>query len=282
MVEAGLILEGGGMKGIYTAGVLDFFLEKDLMFSNCYGVSAGACALCSYLSRQKKRAYRINVNYLDQKAYCSVESLIKTGDLFGADMCYSLIPDYLDPYDYEAFNQYEGKAYAVVTNIKTGKAEYMQLQGIREDIIAVRASSSMPLVARSVKIGENFYLDGGIADSIPFRRSIKDGNRKNVIIMTKEVGYIRKPAQKELPLVKLRYARYPKVYELMRERHMTYNNTVEYIEEQEKLGNVFVIRPKHANDVGRVERDKAKLDALYEEGYQDAKDCYEELMAYLG
>lgn len=281
MVEAGLILEGGGMKGIYTAGVLDFFLEKDIMFSSCYGVSAGACALCSYLSRQKKRAYRIDVNYLDQKAYCSVESLIKTGDLFGVDMCYKLIPDYLDPYDYETFKQYEGKAYAVVTNVRTGKAEYMQLKNIREDIIAVRASSSLPLVARSVKIGEEFYLDGGISDSIPIRQSMKDGNRKNVVVMTKEVGYVRKPAQKELSLIKLRYLRYPKVYELMKERHLTYNNTVQFIEEQEKSGNVFVIRPKFPNNVGRVERDKAKLDALYEEGYQDAKDCYQELIAYL-
>lgn len=281
MVEAGLILEGGGMKGIYTAGVLDFFLEKDLIFSSCYGVSAGACALCSYLSRQKKRAYRIDVNYLDQKAYCSVESLIKTGDLFGVDMCYKLIPDYLDPYDHEIFEQYEGKAYAVVTNIRTGKAEYMQLKNIREDVIAVRASSSLPLVARSVKIGEELYLDGGISDSIPIRQSMKDGNWKNVIVMTKEFGYTRKPAQKELPLIKLRYFRYPKVYELMKERHLTYNNTVQFIEEQEKLGNVFVIRPKFPNDVGRVERDKEKLDALYEEGYQDAKDCYQELIAYL-
>ena len=281
MVEAGLILEGGGMKGIYTAGVLDFFLEKDLMFSSCYGVSAGACALCSYLSGQKKRAYRIDVNYLDQKAYCSVESLIKTGDLFGVDMCYKLIPDYLDPYDYETFEQYEGKAYAVATNIRTGKAEYMQLKNIREDIIAVRASSSLPLVARSVKIGEEFYLDGGISNSIPIRQSMKDGNRKNVIVMTKEIGYVRKPTQKELPLIKMRYLRYPKVYELMKERHLTYNNTVQFIEEQEKLGNVFVIRPKFPNNVGRVERDKAKLDALYEEGYQDAKDCYQELIAYL-
>ena len=281
MVEAGLILEGGGMKGIYTAGVLDFFLEKDLMFSSCYGVSAGACALCSYLSKQQGRTYRIDVNYLDQKAYCSVESLIKTGDLFGVDMNYKLVPEYLDPYDYETFDKYEGKAYAVVTNIRTGKAEYMQLKDIHEDVIAIRASSSLPLVSRIVKIADEPYLDGGISDSIPIRRSIKDGNRKNVIIMTKEIGYVRKPTQKELPLIRLRYLRYPKVYELMRERHLTYNNTVQYIEEQEKLGNVFVIRPKHGNDVGRVERDKAKLDALYEEGYLDAKNCYQELMAYL-
>lgn len=282
MYQAGLVLEGGGMKGIYTAGVLDFFLDKEIEFSSCYGVSAGACCLCSYLSGQKKRAYRINVDYLDQKAYCSVESLIKTGDLFGVDMCYGLIPDYLDPYDYDAFSRYQGKAYAVVTNIKTGEPEYMPLRDMHQDTIAVRASSSLPLVARNVKIGDELYLDGGISDSIPIRRSMKDGNRKNVIILTKEEGYIRQPANvAELALIRARYMRYPKVYECMRERHLTYNNTLQYIEEMQSQGKVFVIRPKQKSDVGRVEKDKAKLDALYEEGYRDAENCYLELLEYL-
>lgn len=281
MYQAGLILEGGGMKGIYTAGVLDFFLDKEIDFSSCYGVSAGACCLCSYLSKQRGRAYHVNVDYLDQKAYCSVESLLKTGDLFGTDMCYGLIPDYLNPYDYDTFDSYEGKAYAVVTNIKTGKAEYMLLEDMHRDVIAVRASSSMPLVSRNVKIGDDLYLDGGIADSIPVRRSMKDGNAKNVIVMTKEEGYIRKPAGKELALIKAKYIRYPKIYELMRERHLAYNSTVQYIEEMRAQGRVFVIRPKHKSDVGRVEKDRAKLEALYEEGYRDAESCYSELMEYL-
>lgn len=281
MYQAGLVLEGGGMKGIYTAGVLDFFLDKEIMFSSCYGVSAGVCSLCSYLSKQRKRAYRVNVNYLEHKDYCSLQSLLKTGNIFGADMCYKLIPDYLDPYDYETFNQYEGKAYAVVTNIRTGEPEYMQLTDMHKDIIAVQASSSMPLVSRNVKIGEEYYLDGGISDSIPLRHSMKDGNTKNVVIMTKEEGFIRKPAGNELALMKVRYARYPKVYELMRERHVHYNNTVQFIEEQREQGNVFVIRPKHASKVGRLEKDKTKLDALYEEGYRDAEECYVELLEYL-
>ena len=282
MYQAGLVLEGGGMKGIYTAGVLDFFLDKEIEFSNCYGVSAGACCLCSFLSGQRKRAYRINVDYLEQKAYCSVESLLKTGDLFGVDMCYGLIPDYLDPYDYDAFNRYQGNAYAVVTNIKTGKAEYMPLKDMHQDTIAVRASSSLPLVSRNVKIGDELYLDGGISDSIPIRRSMKDGNRKNVIILTKEEGYIRQPAKgAELALIRTRYMRYPKVYECMRERHLTYNNTLQYIEEMQSQGKVFVIRPKQKSNVGRVEKDKAKLDALYEEGYRDAENCYLELLEYL-
>lgn len=282
MYQAGLILEGGGMKGIYTSGVLDFFLDKGIEFSGCYGVSAGACSMCSYLSKQRKRAYHVNVDYLEQKAYCSMKSLLKTGDLFGADMCYGLIPDYLNPYDHDTFNKYQGKAYAVVANIKTGQAEYMPLEDMRTDIVAVRASSSMPLVSRNVKIGGELYLDGGIADSIPIRRSMKDGNKKNVIIMTKEEGYVRQPiSAAELALIKARYIRYPKVYELMRERHITYNSTVQYIEEMQEQGNVFVIRPKQQSDVGRVEKDRAKLDALYEEGYRDGENCYDALMEYL-
>ncbi|MCH5257530.1 MAG: patatin family protein [Lachnospiraceae bacterium] len=282
MYQAGLVLEGGGMKGMYTAGVLEFFLDKGIEFSSCYGVSAGACHMCSYLSKQKKRGYQVAVDYLGQKAYCSVESLIKTGDLFGADMCYGLIPEYLNPYDYDAFENYQGKAYAVVTNIKTGKAEYMPLEDMHRDIAAVRASSSLPLVSRNVRIGDGLYLDGGISDSIPVRRSIKDGNRKNVVVMTKEEGYVREPADlAQLAMIKARYIRYPKVYELMRERHITYNTTVQYIEEMQSKNKIFVLRPKHKSDVGRVEKDIAKLDALYEEGYRDAESCYEALIEYL-
>lgn len=282
MYQAGLVLEGGGMKGMYTAGVLEFFLDKGIEFSSCYGVSAGACHMCSYLSKQKKRGYQVAVDYLGQKTYCSVESLIKTGDLFGADMCYGLIPEYLNPYDYDAFENYQGKAYAVVTNIKTGKAEYMPLEDMHRDIAAVRASSSLPLVSRNVRIGDGLYLDGGISDSIPVRRSIKDGNRKNVVVMTKEEGYVREPADlAQLAMIKARYIRYPKVYELMRERHITYNTTVQYIEEMQSKNKIFVLRPKHKSDVGRVEKDIAKLDALYEEGYRDAESCYEALIEYL-
>lgn len=281
MYQAGLILEGGGMKGIYTAGVLDFFMEKEILFSDCYGVSAGACHLCSYLSGQMGRSYRISLNYLDMKQYCSMESLFRTGNLFGVDMNYKLIPDYLDPYDFDAFAKYRGRAYAVATNIRTGEPAYLPLKDMHKDIIAVQASSSLPLVSRNVKIDGDLYLDGGISDSIPIRQSIRDGNRKNVIVMTKEEGYIRKPAGAELMAVRAKYLRYPKVYELMRERHLSYNNTVQYIEEKRKNGDVFVIRPKHISKVGRVEKDREKMAALYEEGYQDAEKCYLDLLEYL-
>lgn len=282
MYQAGLVLEGGGMKGVYTAGVLDFFLDKGLEFSHVYGVSAGACHMCSFLSKQRGRALDVNIDYLDTKYYCSARSLLLTGDLFNVDMCYSLIPDYLHPFDHDAYAKYQGKAYAVVTNIRTGRPEYLRMQDMRKDIIAVRASSSLPLVARNVKIGDELYLDGGISDSIPLKKSIMDGNRKNIVIMTKEEGYQRtQTSHAQLALIKARYLKYPKVYDLMEKRHVYYNNTLRFIERQKENGQAFVIRPKKAGNVGRIEKDREKLIALYEEGYRDAENSYEELVAYL-
>ncbi len=282
MVRAGLVLEGGGMKGVYTAGVLDFFLDKGLEFSSVYGVSAGACHACSFLSKQRGRALDISVDYLESRHYCSLESLVTSGDIFNVNMCYHLIPDYLYPYDYGTYHQYQGRFYSVATNISTGKAEYLRVRDMKKDIDMVRASASLPLVSRNVKIGGRLYLDGGISDAIPLQRSIMDGNRKNVVIMTKEEGYVRKPAESaQLALIKARYLKYPKVYELMQERHIHYNNTLEYIEAQKRNGQTYVIRPRKASAVRRIEKEKARLVALYEEGYRDAEECYGELQDYL-
>lgn len=282
MYQAGLVLEGGGMKGLYTAGVLDFFLDKGIDFSRVYGVSAGACHMCSYLSKQKERARDVCLDYLSTRDYFGVKSLLTTGDLFNVKVCYELIPDYLNPYDHAAFDRYEGKAYAVVTNIATGKPEYLPVRDMKKDITAVQASASLPLVSRNVRIGESLYLDGGLADSIPIRKSIFDGNQKNVVIMTKETGYRREAASAaSLALIKLRYLQYPKVYELMKYRHVSYNATLNYLEKQVKNGRAFVLRPSRKGNVGRVERDEEKLMRLYEEGYQDAEKQYELLMNYL-
>lgn len=280
LYQAGLVLEGGGMKGVYTAGVLDFFLDKGIDFAKCYGVSAGACTLCSYLSKQRGRGVAVTVDYLKDKNYCSLYSLLKTGDLFNADMCYRRIPDILNPFDYEAFNANESRGYAVVTNIETGLAEYMPLRDMHKDIIAVRASASLPLVSRNVRIGGSLYLDGGLSDPIPLMHSVTDGNRKNVVIMTKEVGYHRAPA-KQLGLMKARYTEYPKVYELMKNRHIEYNRTLSYLEAQVKNGTAFLIQPQKKSSVGRIEKDKEKLMALYQEGYEEAAARYDELMDYL-
>ena len=282
MVECGLVLEGGGMKGMYTAGVLEYFMEKDLYFKNCYGVSAGACHLCNYISKQKKRSYHVGLDYLNDKDYCSARSLLTTGDLFNVDMCYDTIPNKLIPYDYRTAARYEGNAYAVVTNIRTGEAEYMPMREMHRDIIAVRASASLPLVSRNVEIGSGLYLDGGIADAIPVRRAVADGNARNVVILTKEVGYVRKQASRAMRnMIRLRYAKFPKVYELVSDRHARYNETLAFLAGEEQAGRAFVIRPQDPNDIGRIEKDRKKLEALYELGYHDAKKCHDRLMGFL-
>ena len=282
MYQAGLVLEGGGMKGVYTAGVLDLFLDKELEFSSVYGVSAGACNMCSYVAKQRGRALDVNIDYLDSKRYCSVESMILSGDLFNVNTCYNLIPNYLNPIDKETYAAYEGKAYSVVTNLLTGRPEYLRVKDAVKDIDKVRASSSLPLVSRTVTINGKPYLDGGLSDSIPIQKSIRDGNRKNVVVMTKEIGYRRKPIDSgQLALIKVRYARYPKVAEIMAERHIMYNDCLDYIERLEKSGQVFVSRPQHPNDVRRIERDKVRMKALYDQGYQEAEALYEDLMNYL-
>ncbi|MCD7836099.1 MAG: patatin family protein [Lachnospiraceae bacterium] len=282
MYQAGLVLEGGGMKGIYTAGVLDFFLDRGMDFSMIYGVSMGAVNMCSYLTKQRGRARDVIVDYVGMKHYCSIESLVFTGDVFNEDMCYHLIPDYLYPYDKEAFDKYEGRAYSVATDIYSGMPEYFRITDLKEDVDKVRASASLPLVARNVEINGRLYLDGGLSDSIPLGKSILDGNRKNIVVMTKEIGFIRKiTSMPQLALIKARYYKYPKVYELMAERHISYNATLDFIERQVDNGQAFVIRPKHKSEVGRLEKDRDKLMELYDEGYQEAADSYDELLLYL-
>ncbi|MBS6202702.1 MAG: patatin family protein [Firmicutes bacterium] len=281
MYRAGLVLEGGAMKGVYTAGVLDFFLDAGIDFEKCYGVSAGACCMCSYLSKQRGRALATMTDYLNDKDYWGLSSFLRTGDLFNVQMCYHDIPEKLNLFDYEAFDKNPSRGYAVVTNIETGFAEYIPLQEMHRDIEAVRASASMPFVSRNVDIGGKMYLDGGLADSIPILHAVTDGCRKNVVVMTKEEGYWRSPIR-HAGAARLKYAKYPKVYELIKNRHNTYNETLRYIYEQVEEGTVFLIQPRYKSDVSRTEKDASKLRALYEEGYEEAASRKEELLAFLG
>ena len=197
-------------------------------------------------------------------------------------MCYHTIPDYLDPFDNETYMKYEGKAYAVVTNVVTGQAEYLRIRDLKKDIVKVQASASLPLVSNIVKINKKLYLDGGLVDSIPIEKSIIDGNRKNVVVLTKEVGYRRKPIDKaQLALIKLRYAKYPKMVEAIENRHIAYNECLDYLERLEKKGQIFVIRPQRPSEVRRIEHDPERMRVLYEQGYSEAEEQYEALMEYL-
>ena len=269
------------MRGAYTAGVLDFFLDKNLEFEEVYGVSAGSINATSYLSRQRGRNIAVSTDYLNDPRYCSLRSLIKTGNLFGVKMCYDQIPNELSPYDHEAFLSYPGRFYAILTDCETGNPHYHPIKDMKRDIWAIRASSSLPLVSRMIGIHGHIYLDGGIADSIPVKHSEKQGNAKNVVILTRDKSY-RKGPNRAMKLIRRLYRQYPNLVEQMETRHIRYNETLDYIEEGREKGNIFVIRPSKTVEVGRVEKDKEKLLALYEQGYEDTKESYEDLKNFLG
>lgn len=280
MNNSGLVIEGGGMRGLYAAGVLDFFMERNIYFDDCYAVSAGSCHAASYYSKQIGRSLKVTLDYINDKRYCSINSLIKTGDMFGAEMLYDLIPNELVLYDYDIFNEFNGNFYSVVTNCKTGKAEYIKIKDMKKDIIAIRASSSLPLLSRIVEINGESYLDGGISDSIPIKKSIEDGHKKNVVILTRDKNY-RKSKSSFLSLFKLKYKKYPNLVKAIGNRYKMYNETLDFVEEKRKKGEVFVIQPKGPVNIGRLEKDKTKLKALYDEGYNDAKESYEELIKFI-
>lgn len=280
LYEVGLVLEGGGMRGLYTAGVLDLFIEKGIYFRDCYGVSAGATQCSSYLAKQKGRAMQIFVDYMSDKRYASVSNLVKSGNYFDKEFSLKTIPDELVVYDYDTFAQSESNFYAVATNCKTGKAAYLKVEDMRKDIDKVWASCSLPLLSKMVEIDGEEYLDGGVADSIPVVHAIKNGADKVVVVLTRDIEY-RKSPNKLMPLIKMRYRDYPKFVKAMKRRHAKYNKTLLKIEKLEKAGKIFVIRPKQAVEVGRLEKDAEKMKALYNIGYSDAEQCYDALIEYL-
>lgn len=280
MDKTGLILEGGGMRGAFTAGVLDFFMDKGIWLKDVYGVSAGSAQACNYLSNQRGRGIRLWTDYVHDKRYCSVRSLLTTGDLFGAEMSYDLIPNHYDLYDYDAYIQREGRFICVTMDVESGKAAYLHLKDMRRDLQMVRASCALPLVSNIVEIDGHKYLDGGLVDSIPIRRSIEEGHVKNVVVLTQDAGY-RKSPNKAQHLIQARYRKYPAVGRATAVRHEMYNETLDFLDNEVKAGRAFVLRPDVRPDIGRVEKNVKKLRALYAEGYEVARREHVNLMAFL-
>ena len=280
MSDTALILEGGGMRATFSAGVLDCLMEHGVFLRDVYGVSAGACLGCSYLCRQPGRGLRVWTNYVDDWRYCSLRSLVTTGDLFGAELNYRRVPFELDPLDFDAFDREPRRFVAVVTNVETGRAEYPVIDDLRRGVALVQASASLPLISNIQRIDGRRYLDGGIADSIPLRRSLDDGHRRHVLVLTQAAGY-RKEPNRAMPLVKLRYHRYPAFVEAMATRHERYNAALALAEAEARAGRAFILRPDETPDVGRVERDPAKLKALRDRGYAVAERELPHLMEFL-
>lgn len=280
MNKIGLILEGGGMRGIYTAGVLDFFIEKNIEVDITIGVSAGSCHASSYLSKQYKRAYNATVDYINDKRYLSFSNLIKTGSIFGMDFMFNKIPNELNIYDYDTFAKSKSKFVVVATNCETGSPEYFELKDLKKEIIYMQASCSIPMFANIVEIDDFKLVDGGVSDSIPIEYSLNQGYKKNIVVLTRDITY-KKNKQKFLPIVNKRYKKYPNLVKAIENRHLNYNKSLNLVNKLEKDGDVLVIRPKKPVNVSQIEKNAKKLTALYEEGYDDAKELYDKILDFI-
>lgn len=282
MKNVGLVLEGGGMRGVYTAGVLEYFLDQGLFFPYIVGVSAGACNGASYVSRQKGRNYQVTIGLVNHPDYISYKNLFTKKELFGMKFIFHDVPKTHVPFDYETFAKVPQKFFIGATDCHTGKPVYFEKSScIGEDLSNVlQASSSLPLMAPVVTYNGMDLLDGGISDPIPIKKAISDGFEKSVVILTRNLGY-QKEKQRFGWMFHRLYRNYPKIVEAMQKRHENYNSTLKFIEEEEKKGKLFVFRPSIPLKVGRIERNKEKLTKLYELGYNDGKALYPKLINWL-
>ena len=280
-MKRGLVLEGGAMRGLFTAGVMDVMMEAGLQFDSIVGVSAGAAFGCNYKSGQIGRVLRYNTTYCKDWRFCSFRSLFTTGDLYGADFCYHELPEKLDLFDDEAFQANPADFWCVCTDCSSGEPVYHKVVSAQYgDLEWIRASASMPLVSRVVCIDGQELLDGGISDSIPLEFMEEQGCGKNLVILTQPRDY-KKKKNSLLPLMKLTMKKYPKVLETLAKRHEIYNEQLEYVRRREAEGSVFVIAPESKLEIGRTEKDPEKLRAVYALGRKAAEKHLEELKKFL-
>lgn len=280
-MKKGLILEGGAMRGLFTAGVLDVLMENGVTFDGAVGVSAGAAFGCNIKSHQIGRVLRYNTRFCSDKRYCGMSSLLKTGNIYSTDFCYGEVPLKYDPFDFETYEKDPMEFYVVSTDVETGKPVYHKYAGMSEGGFDwIRASASMPLVSRIVEINGQKLLDGGISDSIPVEFFESLGYDRNVAVLTQPKTY-KKSKNKMMPLIKIKYRKYPKFIETVENRHIMYNAETALVSEKEHNGTLFVIRPESPLPVGRVEKDPEKLKEAYEIGRSAMKERLEDLLIYL-
>ena len=281
-MKKGLILEGGAMRGMFTAGVTDVMMENGIAFDGAIGVSAGAAFGCNYKSGQIGRAVRYNMRFCNDKRYCGLGTLLKTGNIYNTEFCYGEVPLKYDVFDFKAFGENPMEFYVVCTDIETGEAVYHRYEGFEDHGFDwIRASASMPVVSQIVEIDGRRLLDGGIADSIPLRHFESIGYDRNVVILTQPRGY-QKAKNRMMPLIRMKYRKYPLLVAAMARRHSVYNDTLAYIEEKEKSGELFVIRPAQHLPVSRVEKNPEKLREAYEIGRKEAELQLNSLKQFLG
>lgn len=281
MKNIGLVLEGGGMKGLYTAGVLEYFMENALFFPYVVGVSAGACMGATYLSRQKGRNKKVNTELVCDHRYISYRNFIKKRELFGMDFLFDEVPNKLVPFDFQTFMNANEQFVIGTTDCESGQALYYNKHEHGNDILKIiRASSSVPFIAPAVDYDGKKLLDGGMSDPIPVRKAQEDGFRKNVVIMTKPAGY-RKHPNLFSKMAKFLYRSYPKVANLLAEHYQLYNDTISYMNSPQQNVNFFIIQPSLHLPVSGIERNKEKLIHLYNLGYEDAKSHYKQLLNWI-
>ncbi len=279
--KTGLIMEGGAMRGMFTCGVIDVFMENDIEFNGAAGISAGAVFGCNLKSKQIGRPIRYNKNYCNDPRYCSIRSLIKTGDLYNSDFCYRELPYVLDPFDQKTFANDPTEFYVGATDVNTGRCIYHKCSdGGERDIKWMQASASMPFVSKPVSVDGYLLLDGGISDAVPYGYMESIGYNRNVIVLTQPKEYAKEKGTL-LPLIKLLLRRYPAVAQAMAVRHEMYNRQMEEIKEREQKGLSFVIRPPEALGIRRTERDPDELERVYQIGRKEAERVLPEVKRFL-
>ena len=279
--KTGIVLEGGGMRGMYTCGILDVLMENRIYLDGMVGVSAGIAFGCNYKSRQIGRALRYNVRFAHDKRYSGMMSLLKTGNYYNAYFAYKLVPTHYDVFDYNVFEDSPMECYAVCFDVKSGEGVYHRLDHVNDDFFEwIRASASMPVVAQPVEVGGRLLLDGGLADSIPLEFMMSKGYQRNVVILTREEGF-RKTAEHGMWLMKPMLRKWPKVIEALRHRPAHYNQQLQVVREQERLGNAFVFRPLKPLNVSRTTHDPKEMNRVYQQGREEALQRLDELKKFL-
>ena len=280
-MKLGLVMEGGSMRGMFTAGVTDVMMENGIEFDGAIGVSAGAAFGCNYKSRQPGRAIRYNKRFCKDKRFAGIGNFIKTGNIFNAKFCYKTVPDELDVFDRTAFRENPMDFYVVATDVERGCEVYFKLEtGDDEDIELIRASAAMPVLSKIVEVDGTKMLDGGIADSIPLKGFEKLGFHRNVVILTQPAGFV-KEKMKHMTLIKLKYHKYPNLVGAIADRHIKYNAETLYVSRQEQAGNAFVIRPHEPLNVNGIVREPDELERVYQMGRTTMTEKLEELNEFI-
>lgn len=281
-MKTGLILEGGAMRGMFSAGVMDVLMENDIVFDGGIGVSAGAAFGVNYKSHQIGRAIRYNKRFCSDRRYSGLHAFLTDGNLYSSAFCYGEVPLKYDVFDFDAYQKNPMEFYVVCTDIETGLPFYRKYEGLEDHGFDwIRASASMPIVSQIVEIDGHKYLDGGISDSIPIRFFESLGYDRNVVVLTQPKSYTKKKNEL-LPLLKLQYRNYPKMVEAMERRHTVYNETLTYISQKERTGKLLVIRPDEKLNIGRAEKNPERLQEVYDMGRRAATERLDDIKKFLG